>query len=374
VSAVNEEWRLEYFSYILTNNNILKLIRYRLANYKDNQQLLELTKSAGMPGKMALRIDRQPDFFKLNTLRGETKVFLAIDDTQIVGSICVSDQEVFIRKRKCPLYYISDFKVARTHRNLGIGLQLTNEVVNYLETQNANFAFLNVSRGNKRPFVFFSDRNRYPDFENIGTFTTFQYIGSKKILSNQKYKIESAEGTCVIINFLNNYYSQYELANVITNDKIKDTDLYVVRGQNEILAVMSIIDTMEMKQNVVLKMPWHLKGLITLINGFCKVFKLSKLPSENEPIKMLYIRHFALKNYDKELVSYLISFGKQLAYDKSYSFVSLSLHENDKLKNMLPKYIKFTFHSVGMLVSMKNSVELMKLIKSGMPFRDYSTV
>ncbi len=350
------------------------MIRYRLANFEDNQQLLELTNSVGMPGKMALRIDRHPDFFKLNILRGETKVYVALEDTNIVGSICVSDQIVFINKKQHPLYYISDFKVARTHRNIGIGLQLTNMVVKYLENKNADFAFLNVSKGNKRPFVFFNDRGHYTDFQNIGTFITFQYIGSNKKLSNRKYKIELAKGTSEVIEFLNNYYSQYELANVITNDKIKDSDLYVIKEQNQILAVMSIIDTMEMKQNVVLKMPWHLKGIIECINVFCKLFQLSKLPKESEPVKMLYIKYLAVKEYDKTLISALISFARQLAYDKSYSFASISSHENDILLKKLPKYMRFTFQSVGVLVSMKDSEQHIELIKKGVPYRDYSAV
>lgn len=350
------------------------MVNYRLADYKDNQQLLELTMSAGMPGKMSLRIDRHPDFFKLNNLRGETKVYVALEDTKIVGSICVSDQIVFIDKKQYPLYYISDFKVAQTHRNLGIGLQLTNMVVTYLESQNADFTFLNVSKGNKRPFVFFSERGHYPDFQNIGTFTTFQYIGSNNKFPNKKYKIEITKGTNEVLEFLNNFYSQYELANVITNGKIKDSELYVVREENQILAVMSIIDTMHMKQNVVLKMPWHLKGIIASINVFSKLFKLSKLPKENEPIKMLYIKYLAIKKYDKTLISALMSFAKQQAYNKSYSFVSISMHENDMLLQKLPPSMRFTFHSVGMLVSMKDNKKLMKLIKEGMPFRDYSTV
>jgi len=350
------------------------MISYRLADYKDNQQLLELTMSAGMPGKMALRIDRHPDFFKLNNLRGETKVYVALEDTKIVGSICVSDQIVFIDKKQYPLYYISDFKVAKTHRNLGIGFQLTNLVATYSESRNADFAFLNVSKGNIRPFVFFSDRGHYPDFQNIGTFTTFQYIGSNSKSSNKKYKIEITQGTNEVIEFLNNFYSQYELANVITNDKIKDSELYVVRAEHEIIAVMSIIDTMHMKQNVVLKMPWHLKAMISIINMFSKWFKLSKLPKENEPIKMLYIKYLALKKYDKSLISALISFAKQQAYNKSYAFVSISMHESDSLLQKLPKSMRFTFQSVGMLISMKDNKKLMTLIKKGMLFRDYSTV
>ena len=146
------------------------MIDFRLATSEDNAQLLELTSSTGMAGKMALRIDRHPNFFALNKLRGKTKVYIAIENDVIVGSICVSDQKVYIDGQVHPLYYISDFKVAATHRNKGIGLRLTNEVVKYLETQNADFAFLNVAKGNKRPFVFFSERSHYSDFENIGVF------------------------------------------------------------------------------------------------------------------------------------------------------------------------------------------------------------
>jgi len=40
----------------------------------------------------------------------------------------------------------------------------------------------------------------------------------------------------------------------------------------------------------------------------------------------------------------------------------------------MPKFIKFTFYSVGMLVSMKNNIDLMKKIKKGVPFEDYSIV
>ena len=152
------------------------MIYYRLATIEDNQQLLELTSSTSMSGEMGLRIDRYPNFFELNKLRGKTNVYIALQNDLIVGSICVSDQIVYINNEEYPLYYISDFKVAKTHRNRGIGLQLTHEVAKYLETQNADFAFLNLSKGNKRPFVFFKDRSHYPDFQNIGAFKVFQFI------------------------------------------------------------------------------------------------------------------------------------------------------------------------------------------------------
>ncbi|WP_242117366.1 GNAT family N-acetyltransferase [Aestuariivivens sediminicola] len=349
-------------------------IHYRLATFEDNQKLLELTGSAGMPGKISLRIDRHPNFFELNKLRGKTNVYVAEDKNEIVGSICVSDQMVYTNGKKEPLYYISDFKVARTYRNRGIGLQLTNEVVKYLESKDADFAFLNVSKGNNRPFVFFSDRAHYPDFQNIGTFTTFEFMGSKFNLSKSKFKIELAKASTEILDFLNEYYEQYQLARVITYDNLNNTTLYVVRNGDHIIGVMSIIDTTDFKQNVVLKMPLTLKFIVSLTNAFCNIFKLSKLPKENESIKMLYIKYLAVKTYDKSLITALISFARQYAYDKSYSFVSIGLHENDILIKKLPKLLRFTFYSVGMLVSMKNSKEVLDSIKKGMPFRDYSII
>lgn len=350
------------------------MINYRLATFEDNSQLLDLTSSTGMSGEMALRIDRNPNFFQLNNLRGRTNVYVATENDLIVGSICVSDQKVFIGGQEYSLNYISDFKVAKTHRNRGIGLQLTNEVVKYLETQNADFAFLNVSKGNDRPFVFFSERSHYPDFVNIGVFKIFQFLGSNSNIPNSKFKIEPTKANDEIIAFLNNYYSKHELTSIITREKLEESTLYSVREGEHLIAIMSIIDTMKMKQNVVLKMSWYLKFIVALLNRISIIMGLSKLPKENETVKMLYIKYLAVPDYNITLISTLIAHAKRLAYDKSYSFVSLGLHEKDPLIKKLPRFIRFTFYSVGMLVSMKDSKDLMGKVKNGIPFKDYSIV
>lgn len=350
------------------------MVNYRLANKEDNQQLLELTSSTAMSGKMALRIDRYPNFFDLIKLRGKSKVFVATENNKIVGSICVSLEQVYVNKDIVPLYYISDFKVAQTHRGRGVGLQLTNEVVKYLETENADFAFLNVSKGNKRPFIFFSDRSHYPDFENIGIFKILQFIGSNTTRINTKFNIELSPVNDDVIDFLNQYYSKHELANVITKEKLKESEIYIVRQNNDIVAAMCLIDTMNMKQNIVLKSPRLIRYFIRFTNHFSKVLNISKMPAENEPIKMLYIKYLAVNNNNKDIVKALIKKAKNEAYIKKYSFVSLGLHENDPLIKALPGLFKLTFYSVGMLVSMKNSKGLMNQVKKGVPFKDYSIV
>lgn len=350
------------------------MIHYRLATFEDNQQLLELTSSTGMLGKMALRIDRFPNFFSLNQLRGETNVYTAVEGGLIIGCISVSRQQVCVDKKQYPLYYVSDLKVAQNHRHQGIGLQLAKEVLKFLESRNADLIFLNVSKGNERPFVFLSDSSYYPDFENIGTFKIFQFIGSNKKSVNSKFKIKLTEGHSEILAFLNEYYSNYELASIITKDKIQNTELFEVKNEGHLIAVMCLIDTMKMKQNVVIKMAWHLKFLVSFINSMRGIFKMSKLPKENEPVNMLYIKYLAVKAYDKALIATLISHARQCAYHKSYSFVSLGLHERDPLIKNLPNILKFAFNSIGMMVSLKRSKELMGKVQKGVPYKDYSIV
>ena len=102
------------------------MISYRQATKEDNHQLIELTAASGMKGETGLRIDRQPDFFTLLQMRGDTTVFVALDDETIIGVLCVSLQQVYVGGQIYPLQYIGDFKVAEPYRNKGIGLQLCN--------------------------------------------------------------------------------------------------------------------------------------------------------------------------------------------------------------------------------------------------------
>jgi len=350
------------------------MIKYRLATNKDNEQLIALTASSGMSGEISLRIDRRPDFFKLLNLRGESKVFVAEDSQKIIGVICVSHEQVYVKGQIFPNYYISDFKVADSYRKQGVGLNLCNEVANYLESLDSDLAFLNVSKGNIKPFSFFKGRPNIPDFENIGIFNIYQFIGKKRKDFPSPYKIELTPINEDLIKFLNSFYCKYELGSVISKEKLEGLEIITISHKNNYIAAMCLMDTMDSKQNVVMKLPWALKHLIVFMNTFNTVLGISKMPKINEPIQMLYIKYFAVKNMDKELVKLLINYAKNLVYEKSYSFVSIGLHEKDPLIKCFSSFFKFTFHSVGMLVSIKNNYKLIEQVKTGIPFKDYSIV
>jgi ribosomal protein S18 acetylase RimI-like enzyme len=350
------------------------MIRYRLAGPDDNQQLIELTASSGMTGEISLRIDRKPDFFKLLSLRGETKVFVALDDEKIIGSLCVSAQQVWVGGKILPIQYIGDFKVSEFYRNQGIGLQLCNEMADYVVSTGADLAFLNVSRGNKRPLSFFKNRADIPDFENIGIFTIYQFLGKKETPVSRKYTIEKSSANDRLIQFLNGHYGNYELGPVITKEKLENTEIYTIGNGKELIGAICITDTMNMKQNVVTKLSWKMKWLLQMLHRINGIFGFSGMPKVNETVSMLYIKYLAVNNHNRHLVCELINQARYIAYSKSYSFVSYGIHEKDPLNRCFAGLFKIKFNSVGMLLSIKNNRHLIEKVKNGIPFEDYSMV
>ena len=349
------------------------MITYRLATTEDNEQLIRLTAAAGMNGETILRIDRRPDFFKLLEKRGESLVHIALDGNTIVGSLCASRQFVYVGGEIFPVYYIGDFKVMPSHRNMGIGLELCNRLSENLISRGADLAFLNVSRGNERPFIFFKNRSGIPDFDSVGTFHVHQFIGRKQKPDLEDLK-EETRISGELVSFLNSYYARYELGPVIREENLAGLQIFTVRRNHQIQAVMCLSDTMHLKQNVIMKLSLSLQWQLRLLNGFHRILGISRMPALHKPVNLLYIKYLAADPCDKNLVKGLVRSAMNIAYQKSYSFASIGLHENDPLQDCFGGLFKMTFHSVGLLVSMQDNRQLVDKIKTGVPFEDYSLV
>lgn len=345
-----------------------------MATDEDNVKLIQLTASSAMAGDIGLRIDRSPDFFSLLRMRGDTKIFVAEENDALIGCICVSQQKVYVGGEIYPLQYIGDFKVAEQYRNRGIGLQLCNEVADYVISQNSDLAFLNVSKGNSKPLSFFKNRPNVPDFDNIGIFKIYQIIGKRMKTKVHRNPIEETILNDEVLNFFNNHYRNYQLGTVLSQEKFDSTRIFIVRENEKIIGAMCLIDTMPVKQNVITALSWKIKYALKIINAYGSIVGLSKMPTLNEPVKMQYIKYLAVNSNNSSLVKLLINHARNIAFEKSYSYVSIGLHEKDKFNKCLSGLPKLTFNSVGMLLSIKNTRNLINKVKEGIPYEDYSLV
>ena len=147
-----------------------------------------------------------------------------------------------------------------------------------------------------------------------------------------------------------------------------------IKQDAKIIAAMCLIDTMSVKQNVVTKLSLKMRFLLKCINSFSGIAGFSKMPFLNEPVRMMYIKYLAVDKLEKPVVRLLINHARNMVYEKSYSFVSLGLHEKDPLNSCFSGLLKLSFNSVGMLLSIKNNRVLVERAKNGIPFEDYSLV
>lgn len=238
----------------------------------------------------------------------------------------------------------------------------------------ADFALLHVARGNKRPFVFFSERGDYPDFENIGTFTIYQFLGKKIKKLSPRYTFKELEPTEDILEFINSFYHDYQLSPCFTKTSLQRLRLIGLYEQGSLKAVAGIDSLDEVKQNVVLKMPVYLRIFREFMNSLGPLIGTIPLPGINQPIRMMYLKLLALDDINKDLTFAIIRKIQQEAYEKKYPFISFGLHEKDPLQKVIPSRWRITFRSTGMLVSMKRNEVSMARIKEGVPFKDFSTV
>lgn len=350
------------------------MIHYRLATPQDNAQLMALTAAADMAGDVSFRIDRQPDFFQLLRMRGESKVFVALEGKSIIGSLSVSTQKVYVGGEIFPIQYIGDFKVAKAYRNKSVGANLCNELAEYVVSIDADLAFLDVSMGNSKPFSFFKDRPGFPDFENIGVFSIHQFVGRKQKLKSLPFSIKTEEATAELIAFLNAHFSAYELGPFITGESLEGAEIFTIRREEKIVAAMCLTDTMKVKQNIVTRLSWSKKYLLQMMNAVSGCVGISKMPSLHAPVQMIYIKYMAVHTYDRQMIKAMVSHAQNIVYERAYSFASIGLHEKDPLNASISGLFKLTFRSVGMLISLKNNVDIIDKVVNGIPYEDYSLV
>jgi hypothetical protein len=354
--------------------NFLVLIgMVRLASPADNKQLLALTSDTPMQGVIALRIDRQPDFFNLLQARGNSTTYIFEKNSQIIGSISASKCKVFINGKAEGIYYISDLKVEKTFRAKLYLHKLISQMHRYLQLQDADLLFCTAALGNNKVLPIFDGRASIPKFYSLGKFSVFQLLPSKKRAKNPSYEIRQQVADQAIIEQFNCFYQHYQLGKVI-DSLDKDLITLVAYKDKQAVAAITLKDTLPLKQNVVVGLTPPLRALVSLVNGLNEYLPIPSLPAMGEAVKNLYINNFYCDQGHQKAFESLIAQARHLAFKEKFHFVSIGLHEKDPLQKCFTSFYKFEFTSLGYIASLKNNKSLIDEIIAGIPFEDYSLV
>ena len=350
------------------------LIRIRTSTEQDNAGLLNLTSASAMEGNFSIRTDRIPDYFALLKLRGEYIVIVAEEDGKIIGTISATNGESYRSGSLEKIFYLSDFKVDPDYRSSFVAVKLVKELYLRLIREGAELLFCTVADGNKAVSGFLDGRIGLPPFIQTGRFFINLMPPVFTGKERSKYEIKKIEVNEELLSFYKEFRSGYDFAFHLSPGSFADSWNIAAFKSGIICAAITISDTGRVRQNVLIRFPGYLK-FIYLIIRLLKIFiKKILLPVINQPIRMLYVRSFTVKNGEEDALRSLIQSARYSLSDEGYSLLAWGLHENDHYNSILKGIPKIKFVSLPFFTSLSDKKADLDAVTKGRIFLDYSII
>lgn len=359
-------------------------IEIRAATQSDNEALLALTRATPMTGTIALRIDRDPDFFSLLKLRGESRVCVAVRESEVVGCISAALRSSYVDGEPELTAYIGDMKVHPRYSGSRIAVRLIHAIEEYLGSAGVDLALTLVAAGNSQVMPLLAGRLGITPWASIGRFVAKELLPSPFAGRSGRYRIDTAraEDAPAIADLLDRYYRSREFGPRVTPDEIAAgigaagaepfSKVLVARHGTRIAATLAIVDTAAHKRNVLLGAPVLARTVLGLCRFVLAPFPGFCMPRVGEPVRVLTARHFACEEGHRGALRTLLHRGRLETFRQRCSFLVIGLHERDPLREIARGMPGFTFSSLAFAASFTRG--RLPSIAEGIPYEDYSLV
>lgn len=353
----------------------------RPATEADNGQLLELTRQTPMPGTIGLRIDREPDFFRLLALRGEGYVYVAETGGRLLGCIAVSRRQVRAAGDTRTLWYVGDLKVHPDHRGRGIAAEVVREAFDFIVSEGVDLLLCVVSAGNRRVVSFLEGRYQIPPFQRVASLKVLQVLASRTRATGP-YRVREArpEDAPALAALHRESARGYELAPEISArdwQELSETNpavcrVLVAEEAGTVQAAACLFDGQWAKQHVVVSMPRSLSLAAGLLRPLGAISPAFRLPRKGETISMLFLRHLAAREGHTAGLRALVQASRRHAHGLGYPVVVYGLHGRDPHWAAFRGLPRFAMGSELYLTSVQGNPHLVREVARGVPFEDYA--
>lgn len=339
----------------------------RIATEADNESLLALTRLTPMAGTIALRIDRDPDFFALLRHRGENAaVFVAEKDGAIIGCVSVAFLQTYVAGAVQPVAYVADLKVHPAHAGTRLVLRLLEMLRWHIEAHGVDLVFSVAAAGNEHVMPLFAGRAGISRFVSAGRFIVDELFGSPFFSTRSTIGEATNAEREEIDRLLDDFHRSRELAPV-TRQTGEGIATLVAREASRIVATLDLFDPTPLKRNVLLGAPPVTRLLLRLLRP------LGEMPRLGEAVRLAYIRRFACAPGHVHALMALVHHARRVAKRHHFTFTAIGLHERDPLRQIVLGIPRFSFTSCAFVTSLGGS-KVVDQIANGIPFVDFGSV
>lgn len=287
-------------------------MKIRKAAQADNAALLALARQAPMDAKLAVNIDRSPDYFSLAGLQGnDPAIFVAEKDGKLIGAVGISFRDVYFKGEKIRIGYIGGIKIDHTCGNSFVAFRLMKHVAEYLSDTPVKFGVILVMGENRAMNALLSGRAGIPPFDRIAGYRVKYLFPCRFQRSSHNYTCRHAIRSDIprLSELFRRFYDNYELAPrwndryLLSLYKEPDYNLentWLAMNGEKIVAVVTLWDQSAFKNTVVSRYA----GKYSLLYNALRPSKL--LPPAGRSLSEICIRHLVFDEKYPDVARYLL--------------------------------------------------------------------
>lgn len=329
-------------------------LHIELAQPADDLAIRCLCRSESMPGTIALRYEREPDFSLGCRVTGdEFQVLVAREQHsgEIAGVACRSTRQVFLNGSPRRLGYLGQLRVGRKFRGRWL-VSRGFEVLRRLHERDPVPAYLvAIVDGNEEAaeILIKKARRSFPAFQPVADLHTVAVSlrrGADSVERGVTIASASPSDLTEIAAFLRTHGSRKQFFPVCTETSLTAlgslglnlADIRILRKSGEILAVGSLWDQSAYKQTILQSYSGWRKAAAAFYNLGARCLDRPCLPRPGETVRGVYAALVAVADDDRLIFARLLRDLHNRALDLGRTHLLLGLDARDPLLPIAKRY------------------------------------
>ena len=332
----------------------------RLATGADEPEIRALVGAIAMPGAVAVRFAREPDYFAGTTIMGDPCDVVVVRDQRdgrLAGIGCRAERRAFVNGREARIGYIGQIRAADGYR----GRWLVQRALAWLrESGHTDLLYYGViARENPRAREVLVGR-RAPGAPHrtrlIGLTTCAIFVRPRRRPRLAGLHLEAGSPATIpeIVDFLRRegsrrqFFPAYTVEDFTDGRSLRDLapgDVAVARRQGSIVGVMAAWDQAALKQDVVASYTGAIRRLRPGIDGLARALGARPLTRPGEAIPLSFAACATVTDDDPDVARALIWACAERARERDKAFLMLGLADDDPLLRVARRWLHVTYRS-----------------------------
>ena len=332
----------------------------RWSRPEDEPDIRALIGSVAMPGAVAVRFAREPDYFLGASIMGDPcDVLVARHQPggELAGIACRAENRAFVNGREEKLGYIGQIRIAPEYR--GRWLVNTGAEMFRLASPPGLLYFGVIASDNPRARQLLAGTRppaglRVRHISGITTCAILLRPVKVKHISGIDVLPGSAEMMPEIVNFLwengpnRQFFPAYSLEDFTGGSRLRGLspeDFVVVRHDGKIAGVMAVWDQSAYKQDIIDSYGPMLRRLRPIYDFAARLISARPLTPPGQVMPLAFASCICVAGDDPAVMRALLPACVNTAYKHGKAYLMLGLSDGDPLLPLVKRYLHVTYHS-----------------------------